>query len=625
PKPRAMQPFKKLARVRAPRRAEPVSTGFATSSRPGEPMDQDRPIAPGEPCHFWLEVGEVEGSIEVRPTPLPVDLLPATARLDVVLFAPDGGFRLKPGEDLGRLDLQPDGTARVASQPARKYGKVDQNLLQRRLLFPLTAPDRSGSYRLRCSIYCRGVLVQSRLIRVEVGDTDRTSRVDFTLATRLDPARLGRLAEQRLAMLSNHRPNGNHDFYLYGRDGNEVFRASISIPPTTLGGALEIARAALRRASWGDEGPWARTKRYRYAGRPRIETLREDLAVLAIAGWRIYDLLVNHLAGGTKKVRAFEALVRQPGLLQISPDATLGLVLPAALIYDYKIQPQAKPPGEFSLCAEFERAFRAATPLEQTACFQGQCPSHGLPTTVCPSGFWGFRHGLGLPISDVETGDEQEAQLDPRLEYQDVPLVVMGLSRSRDLPRTRQHARELQALRPAWGNRGWLVADRLDALMDFMRSKQPHVVYLYCHGSGRPVGAVEFPMLYLGEDPDKAEPGEWLERSMLRGEIEWTKPRPLVFLNGCHTTVLDARTTLDFVTGFVQNARACGVVGTEVTVFEELAGAFARRFMDRFLAGAVVGQAIRDARLDLLRQGNPLGLVYTPFVLSGTQLVPAGT
>jgi hypothetical protein len=73
--------------------------------------------------------------------------------------------------------------------------------------------------------------------------------------------------------------------------------------------------------------------------------------------------------------------------------------------------------------------------------------------------------------------------------------------------------------------------------------------------------------------------------------------------------------------GFVQNSNACGVVGTEVTVFEPLAGTFAKRFMERFLGGAMVGQAIRDARLDLLQEGNPLGLVYTPFVLSGTQLV----
>jgi CHAT domain-containing protein len=200
---------------------------------------------------------------------------------------------------------------------------------------------------------------------------------------------------------------------------------------------------------------------------------------------------------------------------------------------------------------------------------------------------------------------------------------VVGVSRARDLPRTREHTQELQNLKPDWKNRAWLVADRVDSLLDLMRSKQPHVVYLYCHGSGRPVGASEFPMLYLGENPQEAKPGEWFERSMLRGEVQWTKPRPLVFLNGCHTTVLDARTTLDFVTGFVQNANACGVVGTEVTVFEPLAGAFARRFMDRFLGGTVVGQAVRDARLDLLREGNPLGLVYTPFVLSGTQLVRA--
>ncbi len=614
---------------RPKRRAEPVSTGFATAEDPGEPIAADAVIVAGAKYYFWFEVGEVTRSIEAQPVPLPVEFLPARATLNVVLFSPDSGLTIAPNEAVGQLELQPDGSAPVGQQPAKKYANVDKQLLLRRLLFPVVASKRLGQHRLRCSIYCSGVLVQSRCIDVTVGGTDRISRVDYTLATKLNPAKLQSLGEHRFSILSNHRPGGNHDFYIYGARGEALFHESVTIPAEKLKGALNLARAAMQRASWGDEDAWTPRKKYRYLGTLKLDEtvsrLRQDLAVLAIAGWRIYVLLANRLAGGgSQKLADMDAVVRQPGLVQIAPDANLGLVLPAALIYDYKLGVQDDYAANFLLCPEFERAFRAKSPLAETACFQGQCPSRGEPTTVCPSGFWGFRHGLGLPITELEEGDdEREKEFDTRLEYKDIPVIVIGVSRAKDLPRTGPHIRELVALRPAWKDRGWLVADSLKPLLELMSKKEPHIVYMYCHGSGREVGKSEIPMLYLGEDPENAKPGEWLESASLYGNIQWTKPRPLVFLNGCHTTKLDTESTLDFVEGFVQYANACGVIGTEITVFEELAGAFARRFMDRFLGGAVVGQAIRDARLDLLMEGNPLGLVYTPFVLAGTRLVQA--
>jgi len=41
----------------------------------------------------------------------------------------------------------------------------------------------------------------------------------------------------------------------------------------------------------------------------------------------------------------------------------------------------------------------------------------------------------------------------------------------------------------------------------------------------------------------------------------------------------------------------------------------------RFLRGDSIGSAIRNARLTLLKEGNPLGLVYIPFALSGLSVV----
>jgi hypothetical protein len=51
-----------------------------------------------------------------------------------------------------------------------------------------------------------------------------------------------------------------------------------------------------------------------------------------------------------------------------------------------------------------------------------------------------------------------------------------------------------------------------------------------------------------------------------------------------------------------------------------LASAFAEECLKRFFAGDPIGDAVRGARLALLKQGNPLGLAYVPFVLPSLRL-----
>jgi hypothetical protein len=139
------------------------------------------------------------------------------------------------------------------------------------------------------------------------------------------------------------------------------------------------------------------------------------------------------------------------------------------------------------------------------------------------------------------------------------------------------------------------------------------VVYFYCHGGVN--GAV--PYLLVGKDKSVI-----IVPSNLRAEnIFWEDTHPLVFINGCHTTALSPEQTLNFVSAFVENALCAGVIGTEITIFEPLAVAFSEAFFKRFSHNEPVGMAIRNARLDILQQYNPLGLVYIPFVISGLQLV----
>ena len=51
---------------------------------------------------------------------------------------------------------------------------------------------------------------------------------------------------------------------------------------------------------------------------------------------------------------------------------------------------------------------------------------------------------------------------------------------------------------------------------------------------------------------------------------------------------------------------------------------FAERLIELFLGGAPLGRAMREARLSLLAQRNPLGLVYTSHAYAGLALVNRG-
>jgi hypothetical protein len=104
--------------------------------------------------------------------------------------------------------------------------------------------------------------------------------------------------------------------------------------------------------------------------------------------------------------------------------------------------------------------------------------------------------------------------------------------------------------------------------------------------------------------------------------VDWPRGHaPLVLLNGCETAVVEPDIAIEFISGFVQDAGAAGVIGTDITIFEELATDFAAHCLGSFLGdNQAIGESVRLARLALLKKGNPLGLVYVPFVLSGLRL-----
>ena len=117
--------------------------------------------------------------------------------------------------------------------------------------------------------------------------------------------------------------------------------------------------------------------------------------------------------------------------------------------------------------------------------------------------------------------------------------------------------------------------------------------------------------------------GELLRETLISAGFQITEPETadIVFINGCHTTDLDPEQTINLVEAFVRRG-GVGVIGTEITIFEPLACSFAEECLRQFMVEKLsIGEAIRKSRLKLLKEGNPLGLVYTPFVLPSLHIL----
>ena len=613
------------SRRRSSRRV--VNTGFAPQVSPDDAIDPRMPLKVAVAYFFWLDIGApVRKSIETKPSDIPV--VPAKARLTVALFGSKDGLQVTEGADTGELEVQGDGTVIVTRQPLGET-PLSSSLAKTRLFFPLQAPIKTGTYRMRCNIYWGQLLLQSRLIRARVrahplripfGRASLRSDLDYTLSHELNPAYLKQLTEHRLSLMLNKDGDGTHGFYIYGTDSQVKFKNdAVHFNEGELEGMIKQARGTLRIASWDHAEDWQEgVDTYKYKDRQRNkERLKSDLVNLASWGYEFYIAVRKKLADGaaptTAKaaVSAFEQLMLPPGYIQIAMKESPSYVLPAALIYDYPFDVGAE---GYTLCPSFENAFDHNEPLEDLECFKGNCPSRHDPRAVCPSGFWGFRHYLGMPLS-IKNGPDAPVAIPFRQN------LTLSVSVATDLQLLPDHLQALHQLRPAVAGMAtppttidWKEARTRDDVFTVLKAS-PHVVYFYCHGGW----SRNAPFLQVG--PEDQPANKIFPSNLEANDIVWEEPRPLVFINGCHTAALDPDQALQFITPLVEDSQSAGVIGTEITIFEELATTFAEECFRRFFAGQAIGEAIRGARLKLLAEGNPLGLVYIPYVMASLKLL----
>lgn len=592
-----------------------VSNGFASKPTPAEALNPNTPLAPDTDYYYWFQIGayEVAGNIDSTITTLDVDIFPPEAVLKVVLFAFEDGLQVSEEADIGELIITEKREVQVHKRVATP--DVGEELLYCRLFFPVKTSTKLGTQQLRCNLYYKQNLIQSRLITAQVADNPhpqeepalKADALDYTLSKSFNGKQLDAMGSNKMSIMLNDNGNGTHGFRFFGEDD---FKNDASFDGHELAQHIETARRALRNSAWGNQEPYKAGNIYKYADDKIDEArLHKDLQLMAVYGKRFHKALIVRLAGNRRNSIALKEKMLTPGQVQFAMKENARAIVPLAMFYDYPLDDGADP-NTYTLCETFKDALTFGDNLEETDCFQGNCPHYDDDLVVCPSGFWGFRHNIGLPVSVKEA---EEAPLE--IPSPEKPEMAVSVSTDRNFRMRPKHIRNLKKMFAF--EDGGEATSRDDAL-DLMKKSDVQVVYFYCHGGFDKKNS--FPYLSVG-DPK----GDWLTTTnIFDKEIFWTKTRPLVFINGCHTTALTPEVAIDFVNTFVVDTNAAAVVGTEITIFEPIATSFGEEFMDRFLnKKESFGEAIRRSRLSMLAKGNPLGLVYIPYGLPALKIVPA--
>ncbi len=589
-----------------------VNTDFASEQLPARAIDRKQALQPSQVYFFRLNVGELEAETTIEDTPaqLPDFITKQDAELVIALFSES--FTIE--QPTGVLSVPAIGPATVKTPASLPAGiGADAVLAQERLLFRVIAPALAGQADLRVNMYCNGLLVQSRLVTAVIGDGPplnaagamRGSVLDFNLSPALSHSHLADIVPHALSLMVNSNGDGTHAFRVFAQDGSEVFQNSTTMSPVELVDLINQGRNVMQQVTWGYIGAWDQKTPYRYETPAAAESnWRADVIALAVQGYRLYDDRIRSLAGSSDNEDKLRDLLRAPSVIQLANKVSANDVVPIAMFYDYDLFTQSQ--QALTICPQFEASLQSGRDLLGEPCFQGNCPNReGHVNIVCPSGFWGFRHDIGMPWP-APGGPEMAKSIsytgDPQMDIAYYQFAQLG-----------NHLDQLGAL-------GFQTQrqDALDAAFTMFKATSPQVVYLYCHGvTIKQNDQTAIPALMIGS---QQAPGYIDTTSFRPFRIRWPQARPLVMINGCHTTDIAPDQALSFVRTFIEYVEAAGVIGTQITVFEPLAQRFAESFLQSFRAGQPLGRAIRTARLQLLAQRNPLGLVYQPFAYAGLKL-----
>ena len=572
---------------------------------PGEPaLPRGTDLAAGREYYLRVDIGEWSAdSILVNPSRLPVKWLPPsetayklTVSLTSTHFAIDARERSlylpTAGGPAFTCDCEPCATTHTCEAEERSTF----------LYIPVVCPARPRAAQMRLSIAFRGNLVQIHEITAEVADTEQArigarAQTAFSLSANL--THLDVLPERDLAIATADGENRTHAIVLGGLDGEVV---PFSLTPGQSTSAVVAARAALRDVHMDRGKPPVSLLDVDNGKTP--EQLVADLRRVVPLGRRLWNLLLEDRPDVRRRLREH---LRAPATIQVARTGSTSFVFPWALVYDIPLEDGN--PDDYRPC-------RVVRSLDRSSPAPASCPyesEHRL-NTLCPYGFWGFRHTIEQPGSVTAPRTLPVAIVLP-----DEPEMIVCLSKRLNQDLTGQHLRRLRA--DLSGVR-LTICDARKQVVDALANVTLPLAYFYCHGRRELIEGAAEPMPYLeigvGE---KIMPGDitaWSDG--LWPDSHWKQVSPLVFINGCHTVEITPDSLAHFVDAF-SGVYASGVIGTETDIHQVLAGEVAELFWQRFRGGLTVGSALSQVRLVLLGKCNLLGLAYTAYCSASLRLM----
>ncbi|HWO62238.1 MAG TPA: CHAT domain-containing protein [Umezawaea sp.] len=476
--------------------------------------------------------------------------------------------------------------------------------------FPITTPGTPTVWTGELVVYYGVVAVHAQQLVLPVGTTTDNG-LHARLLHRLTStfADLGPLAERAASILVTD--DGARALV----NGVRFADNPTWISPNAADNAVRAARQLLHDIHLA-AGPVSRLDAHHGKS---LADFTADLADLARHGAVLYDRLFhdNVVFDTLPDLIRHEAASRaRPAVLNIA-DPAIGNPdrahpVPWSLVYDLPM-PQ-DPNGAYDVCPSVSR-FGPGAPEEPVP---PHCPEpHHSGNTLCPFGFWGLSCVVEQPASTgsvtwhVHTGRAPAS-------------ITMAVDPGLDPRLTDDHLTELRTALPP----GSVASNRVTSPVQLAEALAPEtmdVVYLYCHGGYHQLAAnaLPSPVLRFGDSVvDPVEVSNWRRNRDVWPRPHWPSRKPLVVMNGCHTSEMTTATLSNFVDAFANRAGAAGVVGTEVTVEQGMAGWAMTRFLRLLLDGDGAGQALREVRWRMINRGNVMGLAYTLYAVAGLRLRP---
>ncbi|GAA2797590.1 leucine-rich repeat domain-containing protein [Kribbella solani] len=530
------------------------------------------PLRPDAGYQVRIDIGPlVEDSVIINPVPLQLD---------------------DPDDEWGYQFDVVVSSSDVTVDPGPYELKLPLTGASRYLYVPFRTGASLGAAALRVTLYHRNNAVQSARVDFDIERRGRRTghikgMVDYALTD--DVGRSPELPYRNLNILTNDGPSGTHKIVV--NNGERAIAVTVSDQQATT--VLTAIRKRLTEITLGASG---KQSQYDDDNRKPAAGFIMDLRRMALSGAQLWQAVVPDVAD-----RAYlREHLAERARIQITR-ATY-TVFPWALIYDIPRDPEE----DGTLCPILTDWDQRQLELRD---YPVRCPeeaSHGL-NVICPYGFWGFRHLIEQPPS-VRTGI-----LRTSIKVVEPAQAAAARSLALDAALTATHFTDLAA---CFAGQFQLVpCDDKAALETALADPRLPLAYFYCHGKTEKQADVITPYLEIGRDTRIAPGslGAWHEAGSW-GTSHWSETAPLVFINGCETAALQPSDVVSFVDAFA-GLHAAGVIGTEISVSQRVAGEVALNFYRQFVGsdGATAGTALYRTRIDLLRKGNIAGLVYTPF------------